>query len=98
MASVITSCGNPAEAFFPAKRIQRSFVAAAEQRSLKWLAKRTPEHINSDHLTLSGFASQCAVGVYYAVSRFNRHMLLASIIFLALNWLGDSLDGTVARA
>ena len=36
-------------------------------------------------------------GVSYAFARWNRYWLLAVIFFLALNWLGDSLDGTLAR-
>jgi archaetidylinositol phosphate synthase len=80
-----------------AERVQLSFVAAYEKRALLWLAKRTPDFINSDHLTLLGFVSQCLAGVCYALSRMNPNMLLAGILCLALNWLGDSLDGTLAR-
>jgi archaetidylinositol phosphate synthase len=83
--------------FTPATRLQQSFVAAAEKRTLIWLAERTPRWINSDHLTLLGFAAQCLAGVSYALARWNRYALLAGIVFLALNWLGDSLDGTLAR-
>jgi len=84
-------------AFIPAIRLQQSFVAAAERRSLVWLANRTPRWINSDHLTFVGFVAQCVAGVCYAVARWNRYLLLLGIFFLALNWLGDSLDGTLAR-
>ena len=83
--------------FIPATRLQQSFVASAEKRSLLWLAERTPPSINSDHLTILGFTAQCLAGVCYALSRWNRYMLLVGIVFLALNWLGDSLDGTLAR-
>jgi archaetidylinositol phosphate synthase len=83
--------------FIAATRLQQSFVAAAEKRTLVWLAQRTPRWINSDHLTLMGFAAQCLAGVCYALARWNRYMLLLGIVFLALNWLGDSLDGTLAR-
>lgn len=84
-------------AFVPPKRLQQSFVAAAEKKTLVWLAERTPGWINSDHLTILGFAAQCLAGVCYALARRNRYMLLLGIVFLALNWLGDSLDGTLAR-
>ncbi len=84
-------------AFAPATRIQQSFVASAEKQALIWLAERTPAWINSDHLTILGFVSQCVAGVCYALARFNPDALLVSIVFLALNWLGDSLDGTLAR-
>jgi archaetidylinositol phosphate synthase len=83
--------------FAPAARIQRSLVAGAEKRALIWLAERTPRWISSDHLTLMGFVSQCLVGICYALARKNPEMLLIGIVFLALNWLGDSLDGTLAR-
>ena len=56
-----------------------------------------PARINSDHLTLLGFAAQFLAGVSYAVARWNRAALFAVIFFIAVNWLGDSLDGTLAR-
>jgi archaetidylinositol phosphate synthase len=84
-------------AFIPATRLQQSFVAAAEKKTLLWLARRTPRWINSDHLTLAGFVAQCLAGVCYALARWDRCMLLLGIFFLGLNWLGDSLDGTLAR-
>ena len=83
--------------FIPATRQQQSFLAAAEKRCLLWLAERTPRWINSDHLTLLGFTAQCMAGACYAFARWNRFTLLLGIVFLALNWLGDSLDGTLAR-
>src|SRR5579872_3800756 len=83
--------------FAPATRIQQSFLASAEKRTLIWLAERTPASVNSDHLTLLGFLSQCAAGVCYALARFNAKALLLGIVFLAVNWFGDSLDGTLAR-
>jgi archaetidylinositol phosphate synthase len=83
--------------FAAATRIQESFIASVEKRTLIWLAQRTPAWINSDHLTLLGFISQCLAGACYALARFNPDALLAGIVCLALNWLGDSLDGTLAR-
>lgn len=83
--------------FQNATRVHQSFVASAEKRALVWMAERTPEWINSDHLTLLGFAAQLMAGVSYALSRWNKYWLLGGIAFLALNWLGDSLDGTLAR-
>jgi archaetidylinositol phosphate synthase len=97
MANAITPWRATTHRFTSAARIQQSFVASIEKRILVWLANRTPECINSDHLTLLGFISQCLVGICYALARLQPELLLASIIFLALNWLGDSLDGTLAR-
>src|SRR6266496_2181419 len=83
--------------FRSAKRIQESALARGEKRALIWISERTPAWINSDHLTILGFAAQIATGACYALSRFDRLWLLASIACLALNWFGDSLDGTLAR-
>jgi len=83
--------------FTSAARVQNSLAATTEKRTLIWLANRTPSWINSDHLTILGFVSQCAAGVCYALARLNPDALLVGIVCLALNWLGDSLDGTLAR-
>ena len=84
-------------AFHRATRLQQSLLAAHEKRLLVWMAHRLPAWINSDHLTFLGFTAQLMNGVTYGLSRFSRSWLIASIGFLALNWLGDSMDGTLAR-
>jgi archaetidylinositol phosphate synthase len=80
-----------------AVRVQESFVAAAEKRALLWLAARTPARIGPDHLTLLGFMGQILAGGCYALAAWNRYALLGVIACLAVNWFGDSLDGTLAR-
>src|SRR3984893_6453626 len=83
--------------FANATRLQESFTARAERRALAWLAARMPLWINSDHLTLLGFVAMFLAGASYALARTNRVGLILATIFLALNWFGDSLDGTLAR-
>jgi archaetidylinositol phosphate synthase len=83
--------------FRQATRIHGSFLATAEKRVLVWMAERMPLWVNSDHLTILGFAAQIATGICYALARYDRRMLLVAIVCLALNWFGDSLDGTLAR-
>jgi len=83
--------------FRQATRVHGSFLAAAEKRALVWIAERMPAWVNSDHLTVLGFAAQVATGVCYALAARDRRMLLAAIVCLAVNWFGDSLDGTLAR-
>jgi archaetidylinositol phosphate synthase len=83
--------------FQSAKRIHGSLTAGAEKTVLIWMAQRTPRWINSDHLTSLGLVAQLLAGASYALARWNRYALLLVIFFLALNWLGDSLDGTLAR-
>src|SRR3954471_13383509 len=84
-------------AFKNAVRVQESFLARAEKSALLWLAARMPQWVNSDHLTLLGFASLVGAGACYWLARWDRMWLLGGIIFLAINWFGDSLDGTLAR-
>jgi archaetidylinositol phosphate synthase len=83
--------------FSSAHRVQVSMVSGAEKRALVWMAERTPAWINSDHLTALGLAGQIMAGACYALAVGNKYYLLAAIACLALNWLGDSLDGTLAR-
>jgi phosphatidylglycerophosphate synthase len=86
-----------APTFIPALRINRSLTASAEKRLLELLAAHAPRRLTSDHLTLLGFAAQIAAGLFYALSRTHPLALLAVNACIALNWLGDSLDGTLAR-
>lgn len=78
-------------------RIQKSWSAAPEKRALLWLAAHTPEWVNPDHLTIVGLGAQIGAGALYALAKFHRLALVGVIACLALNWLGDSLDGTLAR-
>jgi archaetidylinositol phosphate synthase len=83
--------------FVNAARIQESFTSRIERRFLLWAAARMPAAINSDHLTLLGFLSMFFAGASYAFARWHPAGLLLATAFLALNWFGDSLDGTLAR-
>ena len=83
--------------FREAKRTQQSFLATLEKRALLWMAARAPSWINSDHLTVLGLAAMAGAGLSYWWARSNRVGLLLAILCLAVNWLGDSLDGTLAR-
>jgi phosphatidylglycerophosphate synthase len=96
-AETLSSDNKKSLAFKDTLRLQESFTAAAERRTLAWLAARLPARVNSDHLTLLGFAAMFLAGASYALARTNRAGLLLATFFLALNWFGDSLDGTLAR-
>ena len=79
------------------QRIQESWFASWEKRALLWLAARVPVRISPDHLTALGFTAQLAAGFFYACASKTRYALIGVIFCLAINWLGDSLDGTLAR-
>ena len=83
--------------FTSAPRVNQALTARMEKRVLEWMARRAPQWVTSDQLTALGFGAQIGAGVFYVVARFNHLALLLVIICLALNWLGDSLDGTLAR-
>jgi len=94
-AATITA--NNGSEFQSARRINRSLTASAEKRALVWMAEHAPAWLTSDQLTVLGLSAQIAAGVCYAFSRYNLYALLLVIVCIALNWLGDSLDGTLAR-
>jgi archaetidylinositol phosphate synthase len=83
--------------FQPANRSNSSLLATIEKRSLIWIAARPPDWVNSDHLTALGSISLAIAGLLYWRARTSRAALLGAIVFLILNWFGDSLDGTLAR-
>jgi phosphatidylglycerophosphate synthase len=79
------------------RRELTSLTAEPERRLLLHLAARVPARIGRDHLTLLGLAAMLAAGAAYALSARWPALLLAVNVALVLNWLGDSLDGTLAR-
>ena len=83
--------------FIEARRSSHGVLTAAERRALIWLAGRMPARVNSDHLTAVGFGSLFLTGVSFACSNGRPAALIVAVVFLALNWFGDSLDGTLAR-
>jgi phosphatidylglycerophosphate synthase len=78
-------------------RIQESVLAAAEKRALVWLAARVPRSINSDHLTALALTAMIGAGASYWLASVTPVGLMLATVLLAVNWFGDSLDGTVAR-
>ncbi len=82
----------PNTTFVDARRVHTALTANHEKRLLQWLATRVPAAIHSDHLTALALVAQVLAGAAYALSA-----LWLVDCFLVLNWLGDSLDGTLAR-
>jgi len=83
--------------FRNAPRVHHALTAGVEKRILIWLAQRVPAAIGPDHLTGLGFLSQVLAGGAYSLAARDPRALWLVNVFLFLNWLGDSLDGTLAR-
>ena len=78
-------------------REHRSLLAEAEKRLLVRIAGRLPGWVTSDQLTLLALGAMCAAGAGFALARWDVRFLWVVIAALAINWFGDSLDGTLAR-
>jgi phosphatidylglycerophosphate synthase len=92
-----TAITNEEKIFVAAERVNRALTSGMEKRALLWMAARAPAWVRSDQLTALGLCAQIAAGLCYGLARYDRRALLLVILCLALNWLGDSLDGTLAR-
>jgi phosphatidylglycerophosphate synthase len=78
-------------------RLNTSVLAAPEKRLLTWIAGRLPWRVNSDHLTLLALVAMAGTGASFWLARYWPPALVLVVLCLALNWFGDSLDGTLAR-
>ncbi len=84
--------------FSDAPRVTTALTATVERRCLLWLAGRLPAWVSSDQLTALAFLAMVAAGLsYWAAGSVHRLALLGAVLALAVNWFGDSLDGTLAR-
>lgn len=80
-----------------AVRIQTSVLNALEKKALVAMAKRTPRWISSDNMTFLGFVGAVVIAIGYILSDRNINFLWLASAGLFINWIGDSMDGTLAR-
>ena len=78
-------------------RIQTSVLNALEKKVLIYLAERLPRWMTSDRLTIIGVLGAILVAAGYLLSNIHIAWLWLSTAGFAINWYGDSLDGTLAR-
>lgn len=78
-------------------RDNTGLLAAAEKRTLVWIATRLPSAIHSDHLSAIGLGAMAVAGLSFALYPVSPWAVIGVLVALAANWFGDSLDGTVAR-
>jgi phosphatidylglycerophosphate synthase len=78
-------------------RINESLLAQPEKRLLIAIAHRLPSWVHSDHLTGLAMAAMVAASAGFVLARWDPRALWIVVVALAVNWFGDSLDGTLAR-
>jgi phosphatidylglycerophosphate synthase len=80
-----------------APRDKRFLLARHEARVLEWIAGRLPAWVMPDHLTALGVFAALGIAAAYLLSNESTVWLWAASALLVVHWLGDSLDGTLAR-
>ena len=80
-----------------AERQGKFILSAAEKRLLEAIARRLPRRVLPDDLTALGVLAAFGVMAAYALSNEASAWLWAASGLLIVQWLGDSLDGTLAR-
>jgi archaetidylinositol phosphate synthase len=80
-----------------APRSNQFILAVPEARALEWIARRVPCWLKPDHLTALGVLASLGIAAAYVLSNGDRMWLWAASALLVVHWLGDSLDGTLAR-
>jgi archaetidylinositol phosphate synthase len=83
--------------FRDATRVLSSLLSPLEKRTLLFLASRMPRRVNSDHLTVLALAAMLGAGLSFWAASTSPACLVLVVVCLAVNWFGDSLDGTLAR-
>jgi phosphatidylglycerophosphate synthase len=80
-----------------AEREPNFLLAPFERRFLPWAAKRLPRWILPDDMTALGVLAAFGVCAAYQLSNSGTGWLWVASGLLVLQWVGDSLDGTLAR-
>ena len=80
-----------------APRSKKFLLAVPEARVLDWIARRLPHAVKPDHLTALGVLASIGIAAAYVLSNGDEVWLWAASALLVVHWLGDSLDGTLAR-
>lgn len=79
------------------QRTNTGWLAPLERPTLAAIVPRLPAWFTPDILTGIGFAGSLVMFGAYALSGNNPFWLWVASLGLIVNWLGDSLDGNLAR-
>ena len=78
-------------------RLNEGLWRPLERPALAWIVARLPAAVTPDHLTVIGIAGAFVAFAGYVLSARDPAFLWLANAGLAVNWFGDSLDGTLAR-
>lgn len=78
-------------------RVHQSLTAVPERAILNWLCRHMPQWVTSDGLTALGVLGAGLTGLGFALGGNSPAFVVLAIVGVVLNWLGDSLDGSLAR-
>ena len=78
------------------ERERKNLLKNFERRLIEQLCERMPDWVTPDLLTATGFAGSLVIFLGLWLATFAKIALLISVIGLAIQWFGDSLDGRLA--
>ena len=87
----------PSTSAVESSREPNFLLAKWEKRALRAIAGRLPSWILPDDLSAIGVLSAAAICTAYVLSNGDAAWLWLASALLVVHWLGDSLDGTLAR-
>lgn len=79
------------------RRVNDILLGPLERPTLKWLAAHMPAWVTPDTCTIVGVLGSLGVTASYVLTTYHRNFLWLASLGFVINWLGDSLDGTLAR-
>ena len=79
------------------RRANSGFLARSEARTLDLLVGRLPSWVSPDQLTALGILGALLVSIGFGMGLADATSLCLVILGCTMNWLGDSLDGRLAR-
>lgn len=79
------------------RRSNEGYLAKPEAAALDWMVRQVPAAISPDHLSVLGLVGALMAAVGFALALSHPAFPILAILGLAVNWVGDSLDGRLAR-
>jgi archaetidylinositol phosphate synthase len=79
------------------KRVNDIFLGPLERPALQWIAAHLPAWVTPDIMTITGIVGALVITLGYGLSQFHPAFLWLATLGFIINWVGDSMDGTLAR-